>query len=163
MPMNLEGSCQCGAVRFTLASHAPVPYQRCYCTICRKTAGTGGFAINIGGIAASLQVAGAEAVGVFRAALDRDGATVRSTERRHYCTRCGTALWITDPGAPDSVFPFAAAIDTALPAPPEQVHIMLSHKAPWVTVPEGPEHRHFNDFPEETIADWHKARDLWMD
>ena len=40
---------------------------------------------------------------------------------------------------------------------------MLAHKAPWVTVPEGPEHRHFNDFPEETIADWHKARDLWMD
>lgn len=162
MPMNLEGTCQCGAVTYRVASHAPVPYQRCYCTICRKTAGTGGFAINISGIAATLAVTGEDKLGVFRAELDRDGVCVLSEERRHYCTQCGTALWITDPGAPDSVFPFASAVDTALPTPPEHVHIMLDHKAPWVVVPEGPEHRHFDQFPDETLSAWHKARGLWV-
>ncbi|MCL7942209.1 hypothetical protein M8009_18170 [Halomonas sp. ATCH28] len=34
--MLLEGSCHCGAVHFRVDS--PHPYQRCYCSICRKTA-----------------------------------------------------------------------------------------------------------------------------
>ena len=49
MPMRLEGSCRCGAVKFTLDSHTPYPYQRCYCSICLKSAGGGGYAINIMG------------------------------------------------------------------------------------------------------------------
>lgn len=40
--MYLEGSCHCGAVRFGVESPHPYPYQRCYCSICRKTAGGGG-------------------------------------------------------------------------------------------------------------------------
>lgn len=34
--MELAGSCRCGAVSFTCTSHTPVPFLRCYCTICRK-------------------------------------------------------------------------------------------------------------------------------
>ena len=45
--MKLEGSCHCGAVRFSVETHAPYPFMRCYCSICRKTAGSGGFAINL--------------------------------------------------------------------------------------------------------------------
>ena len=41
----LEGSCHCGAVRFSVKSHTPQPYMHCYCSICRKTAGGGGYAI----------------------------------------------------------------------------------------------------------------------
>ena len=48
MPMRLEGSCRCGAISFSVESHTPYPYQRCYCSICRKSAGGGGYAINIG-------------------------------------------------------------------------------------------------------------------
>ena len=51
MPVRLEGSCRCGAVRFAVASHTPQPYQLCYCSICRKTAGGGGYAINLMGVA----------------------------------------------------------------------------------------------------------------
>ena len=47
--MKLEGSCHCGAVHFTVESHTPYPFLRCYCSICRKTAGGGGYAINIMG------------------------------------------------------------------------------------------------------------------
>ena len=46
MPMRLEGSCRCGAISFSVGSHTPYPYQRCYCSICRKNAGGGGYAIN---------------------------------------------------------------------------------------------------------------------
>ena len=45
MPMRLEGSCRCGAISFSVDSHTPYPYQRCYCSICRKSAGGGGYAI----------------------------------------------------------------------------------------------------------------------
>ena len=58
--MHLEGSCHCGAVRFTLEAGSPYPFMRCHCTICRKTAGGGGYAINLGGDAASLTVEGTE-------------------------------------------------------------------------------------------------------
>lgn len=37
--MRLEGSCHCSAVRFSLESVQPYPFMRCYCSICRKTAG----------------------------------------------------------------------------------------------------------------------------
>src|SRR3546814_10297589 len=41
-------SCCCGTVRFSVEAYAPVPFMRCYCSICRKSAGGGGYAINLG-------------------------------------------------------------------------------------------------------------------
>ena len=64
--MKLEGSCHCGAVRFSLESKQPVPYMRCYCSICRKTNGAGGFGINLGGESATLRVTGTEHISVYR-------------------------------------------------------------------------------------------------
>ena len=46
--MHLEGSCHCGAVTFSVEAHSPVPFMHCHCSICRKTAGSGGYAINLG-------------------------------------------------------------------------------------------------------------------
>jgi hypothetical protein len=40
--MQLEGSCHCGAVRFSVEAMSPVPFLHCHCSICRKTAGSGG-------------------------------------------------------------------------------------------------------------------------
>ena len=45
--MKLEGSCHCQAVRFSLESAQPYPFMRCYCSICRKTAGGGGYALKL--------------------------------------------------------------------------------------------------------------------
>ena len=56
--MQLKGSCHCGAVKFRLQSDSPVPFMHCYCTICRKTAGGGGCAINLGGDASTVKVSG---------------------------------------------------------------------------------------------------------
>jgi hypothetical protein len=161
--MRLEGSCRCGAVRFAVDTHAPHPYQLCYCSICRKTAGGGGFAINLSGDAATLEVKGRRALGVYRAEIERDGHCETSTGQRHFCKRCGSALWLYDPTWPDLVHPFASAVDTPLPVPPERVHLLLRYKADWVEPDIGPNDLTFPDFPEQSIEDWHKSRGLWID
>ncbi len=56
--MELQGSCHCGVVRFRVDSTTPYPYMACYCSICRKTAGSGGYAINLGGDSFPLKVEG---------------------------------------------------------------------------------------------------------
>ena len=53
--MLLEGSCRCGAVRFRVESPEPYPFMRCYCSICRKTVGGGGYAINDGALSDTLE------------------------------------------------------------------------------------------------------------
>jgi hypothetical protein len=150
-------------VRFSVDSHTPYPYQLCYCSICRKTAGGGGFAINIMGDAASLKVRGKRALGIYRAKIEADGDCEVSTGQRHFCRRCASALWLFDPTWPDLVHPFASAIDTALPVPPERVHLMLRYKAPWVEPDIGPRDQCFEDYPEQSIEDWHRTRGLWID
>jgi hypothetical protein len=158
MPMKLQGSCHCGAVHFSVASHTPYPYQLCYCGICRKTAGGGGFAINLMGDAATLVVHGTTKVGRFHAVID--GA--RSEAERRFCTACGSALWLFDKRWPDLVHPFASAIDTDLPRPPARVHMMLGSKASWVEPDIRPGDHCFDAYPEESIEEWHRARKLWI-
>ena len=157
--MKLEGSCHCGAVRFSLDSQAPYPYMRCYCSICRKTGGGGGYAINLMGDATTLTVEGEDSVTVYQVAGE-DGP---SPAHRHFCKHCGSALWVFDPGWPEMVHPFASAIDTALPEPPETAHILLDSKANWVVAPEGPGESHFAEYPDQSIEDWHRSRGLWGD
>ena len=164
MPLKLEGSCRCGAVHFSVLSHAPYPYQLCYCSICRKTAGGGGFAINLSAESRSLKVRGRKAIGVFRAEIrDEDGHCETSTGMRNFCTRCGTALWLYDPSWPELVHPFASAIDTPLPVAEEKVHLMLRFKAPWVQPQLGPNDVCFDEYPKESIEDWHRKRGLWVE
>lgn len=162
--MLLEGSCHCGAVRFSVESHTPYPYMRCYCSICRKTAGGGGYAINIMGEAPTLKVRGRDNISVYRARIEEDGRKIRSPGRRHFCSKCGSALWMADPRWPELVHPFASAIDTPLPRTPETQHILLDFAAPWVEVPKASRRNvHFREFPDESIADWHKRRRLERD
>ena len=157
--MKLEGSCHCGGVRFAVESRTPYPFMRCYCSICRKTAGGGGYAINIMGEAASLEVEGRENLAVYRARVG--DASEPSQARRHFCRRCGSALWVADPRWPELVHPFASAIDTPLPAPPERVHIMLGSAAVWAEAPRGDGDVHFAEYPGQTIEDWHRRRGLY--
>lgn len=154
--MQLEGSCHCGAVSFRLNSAHPYPYQRCYCSICRKTQGGGGYAINIAGEAASLSVQGREQISTYRACLPDDtGGRHESRLQRNFCKVCGSGLWLYSPEWPELVHPFASAIDTELPSPPEHTHLMLGSKAAWVKVEAGPRDQQFDVYPEESIAQWH--------
>ena len=157
--MKLEGSCHCGAVRFRLESPHPYPFNLCYCSICRKTQGGGGCAINLSGDAASLQIEGEDFISVYHARLRRDGTETSPAERR-FCSACGSGLWLWDPRWPDLVHPFASAIDSELPAPPERTHLMLGSKPAWVPLQAGPRDRTFDEYPDESIAAWHERLGL---
>ncbi len=154
--MKLEGSCHCGAVRFSLESKHPYPYMLCYCSICRKTNGSGGFGINLGGEFATLEVRGAAYVTVYRARMpDGHGGFAESRGERSFCKQCGSGLWAWSPDWPELVHPFASAIDTELPTPPERTHILLGSKASWVAVNAGRGDQQFDGYPKESLAAWH--------
>ncbi len=154
--MQLDGSCYCGAVRFRAAAYAPVPYLRCYCSICRKTGGGGGYAVNLGAQAETLEIEGADAISVFHATIDGEP----SPAVRRFCSCCGSALWVWDPRWPDLIHPFASAIDTPLPEPPEQVHIMLASKANWVRVDAGQGEPCYETYPPRSLEEWHRDHGL---
>ena len=154
--MQLDGSCYCGAITFSVDAYAPAPYMRCYCSICRKTAGGGGYAINLGAKADTLTVKGERHVKTFHATID--GA--ESPAERNFCGKCGSALWVWDPTWPELLHPFASAIDTPLPEPPEQAHIMLDSKAGWVRVDSKRGEAQFDAYPDESLEAWHRRHGL---
>jgi len=133
--------------------------MRCYCSICRKTAGGGGYSINLGGAAASLKVRGEDNITVFHARIDGQ----ESPGERRFCKTCGSALWVWDPRWPELVHPFASAIDTDLPVPPERVHLMLGSMPDWVQPDIREFDKQFEEYPDESIADWHASRGLIVD
>ena len=159
--MLLEGSCHCHAVRFSVQSKHPVPYQRCYCSICRKQQGGGGYAINLAADAKSLQVRGRENITIYHAHVRNPGKRDHiSTAERAFCQVCGSALWLFSPEWPELIHPFASAIDTELPKAPESTHLMLAFKPDWVEVCKHKGDLEFEVYPEESIAEWHERHGL---
>ena len=156
--MLLQGSCHCQAVRFSVESPHPYPFNLCYCSICRKTAGGGGYAINLGAEYDSLEAKGKEHIGVYQARIT-DGASGReklSPAQRSFCRHCASALWVWDSRWPHLLHPFASAIDTPLPVPPERTHLMLASKPAWVRLCLGDKDQQFYQYPVESIAQWHE-------
>jgi len=156
--MKLEGSCHCQKVKFSLESNEPVPFARCYCSICRKTAGGGGYAINLGGDYNTFHVEGEENVSAYQAMRidSKTGEQKQSPMKRHFCSNCGSQLWAWDPRWPELVHPHASAIDTPLPVPPEHVHLMLGSKASWVVPQVEAYDKTYDEYPEESLAQWHQ-------
>jgi len=160
--MKLEGSCHCQAVRFSVESRYPYPFNICYCAVCRKTAGGGGYAINLSGDATTLEIQGADSLSVYQAHL-RDpvsGVVSKSPAQRRFCRVCGSHLWLWDPRWPELLHPLAGAIDTELPEAPEHTHLMLASKPDWVRVQSVAGDRIFEQYPDESIADWHQRLKL---
>ena len=154
--MHLSGSCYCGEVRFQCEAHAPVTYLRCHCSICLKTAGGGGFAINLGGKADSLTIEGEDAISVLHAVINGK----ESLAERRFCSKCGSVLWVSDPRWPELLHPFASAIDTPLQEPPEQVHMMLPAKPEWVPDESCYGEAQHKEYPTDSLNEWLCTRGL---
>lgn len=160
--MKLEGSCHCGAVHFSVESHSPVPFMHCHCSICRKTAGSGGYAVNLGADASTLKVRGEQHLGTYHAVMREPGKrATRSKAERRFCRECGSAMWLWDPRWPELLHPHASAIDTPLPKPKEVVEADLDDVPAWVDVPKAKGHVHCAKWPEESLEEWHKRHRLW--
>ncbi|MFT4174498.1 MAG: GFA family protein [Rhodocyclaceae bacterium] len=148
-------------MRFDVEAEAPYPFMHCHCSICRKTAGGGGYAINLGADARTMKVRGKKSVGIYHAVMREEGKRpTRSKAERHFCLKCGSALWLWDPRWPELIHPHASAIDTPLPKPPEVIEAALDFAAPWVDVPKGKGHRHYGLWPHESLHDWHARHGL---
>lgn len=155
--MKLQGSCHCGKVQFTVESKNFYPYQLCYCSICRKTQGGGGFAINLAADARTLKVKGKKFISVYQARVTNpDEKTYKSSGQRNFCCVCSAGLWLYDPSWPELIHPFASAIDSELPPAPEQTHLMLEFKPKWVNVHKLKKDKTFKRYPKESIAEWHE-------
>jgi len=163
MPVQLKGSCHCGAVRFTVRSHTPVPYQLCVCSICRKVGGVGG-SINLSANAETLQITqGQEHIRAYRAVLDRDTPkeSIASSER-NFCTRCSAMLWLYDETWPELLHPFASAIDSPpLEAPEQLVVVKTDSKPDYVRLPEGPK-QVYKRFGWDSIENWHRKHGKYV-
>lgn len=161
--MTLNGSCQCGAVEFTVESHTPVPYQICACSICRKVGGYNG-SCNLGAVADSLKITkGINQIKKYTAIKDRGKPTEeKCASQRSFCGDCSTMLWVWDYHWPELIHPFSSAIDTELPIPNELVCVRGDSKPEWVRWPEGNKEVH-EVFGEESIESWHKKHGLWVE
>lgn len=158
--MRLEGSCQCGKVRFTAESETPVPFMYCFCSICRKCSG-GAFGCNIMARADTLKVTGRRFMRAYHARIRKAGKPTRISEgSRWFCTACGTHLWVSDKRWPDGIWPNVAAIDSELPPAPEHVHMMTAYKPGWVPERLLENGAHFPEYPELSIMAWHEQRGL---
>ncbi len=160
--MLLKASCHCQAVKFEVESHTPYPFLRCFCSICRKTAGGGGFAINIMGEAGTLKIKGKRYIGIYHAILGKhkNGKSIISPGQRHFCKKCASCLWIADKRWPKWIYPFASAIDSPLPRPPGNVNIMLNFSPDWVEIPKGKRQLNYEEYNDESIAAWHRRHHL---
>jgi hypothetical protein len=155
--MRLDGSCQCGKVRFSVESETPYPFMYCYCSICRKTEGA--FGCNVMGKRETLHVTGKRHLRRYHPVVRDPGRRpYRSRGERCFCAACGTHLFVLDERWPEGVWPSAAAIDTPLPSPPSRVHIMLRFKPRWVPVPG--RGQRYREYPRLSIAEWHERRGL---
>ncbi|TPX54561.1 S-(hydroxymethyl)glutathione synthase [Synchytrium endobioticum] len=175
--MKLEGSCRCNRVRFTVESNCPYPYMKCYCDICRKCQGGGGFAINIHALKATLKVEGDEYINTWSTISHPpdDSGDASATDRRS-CRVCASCLWCYCKENEECIYPFASCIDTPLPKSPEIYHILLKYKPDWVELPvkewkdkqvfidqSGVKHIFFKGYPDEGIWEWHDKRRLLVD
>ena len=160
--MLLRGSCHCGKVRYTVESDTPFPFSHCHCLICRKLAGSGGSTVNIMANTKTMKVRGEQHLSIYRSNLndrnlyEKDGL---GYSRRHFCKHCGTMMWNHNNRHAHWIYLFASSVDTPLPIPPDVRHTMVKHKAAWTVISDKDEI--FEQYPDESIEDWHKNRDLF--
>ncbi|ETW81437.1 putative GFA [Heterobasidion irregulare TC 32-1] len=156
MPVELKGSCHCGAVKFSVQSSTPVAYQLCLCSICRKVGGVGG-SINLGAHSNTLKIEGKENISIYKAVMNRGTPkeSIASSER-NFCKKCSAMLWLYDETWPELLHPFASAIDSPELKNPETLICLLKDSKPdYVRLPEGPKEV-YDGYPELSIEDWHK-------
>ncbi|KAI8872650.1 hypothetical protein GQ42DRAFT_65318 [Ramicandelaber brevisporus] len=134
-----EGSCACGSVHYTAETDTPAPYLKCYCSICRKSAGSGGYAVFIRTLGSKFNItSGHASIGHYRAA--KDSSLPKDKQElfplsRSYCTECGTYLFFRhfENREEGEVYLFASSIDNVkdVPVAPVSYHIFLAGAPEW--------------------------------
>ncbi len=118
--MDYQGSCLCGAVRFTIKGEFENFYL-CHCERCQKDTGSA-HAANLFSSTAKLHwLSGEDKVQTFN--YKQEGHI------KSFCSICGSALPNLQMNGTLLAVP-AGCLDTAIPLPP-QGHIYYAHRANW--------------------------------
>lgn len=118
--MTLEGGCQCGAVRYSVAGE-PEHVALCHCSDCRKSSGAPTVAWAAFAAPEFALTAGSPSV------YNSSG-----TAMRHFCPTCGSGLWYTNEAyLPGLVDIQVATLDDPSALPP-QAHIQVAERIDWM-------------------------------
>jgi hypothetical protein len=125
--VTLEGGCQCGACRYTLAVEKTPPVYCCHCLSCQSWSGS----------------AFTEQAVIAEAAITATGPVVDylftnpsgATSHQRICGTCHTRLWNTNSARPGIAVVRAGTLDASDTLEP-LAHIWVKRRQPWVTIAE---------------------------
>lgn len=123
----LEGGCNCGQVRYSIAAQ-PVAVAQCHCSNCRRQSGSA-FSVNL--------VVPKDAVtssGEMTCYVDGDTASGNPVNRK-FCPKCGSPIF-SELAAGPMVVVKAGTLDDPAPFAPG-ISVWTSTRLPWVEVAQG--------------------------
>lgn len=125
----VEGSCQCGGVKYQLLSE-PLMVIACHCKQCQKLS-TSAFSITALVRTDSIRIEGEMKEWSRRA----DSGNINGAK---FCPTCGNRIYHFDPKQPDTIKLKPSSLnDTRIINP--STHIWVSEKQEWYVIPEGVE------------------------
>lgn len=123
----IEGGCNCGRVRYTLAS-SPLAVAVCHCTRCRRQSGSA-YSVNLVMKAKHVQIEGE------LTAYDDPESDSGMPVRREFCGTCGSPIRSTPTAQPALVAIKAGTLDDPGRFAPG-LHIYTCSALPWADIPE---------------------------
>jgi len=127
MKYPVEGSCQCGGVRYKLLSE-PLMVFACHCKECQKLS-TSAFSITAVVSTDSIE---------FQGEMKEWSRTAESgnTIEARFCPACGNRIYHFNPKDPDRIKLKPSTLsDTSFINP--TAHVWVSEKQEWYTIPDG--------------------------
>jgi hypothetical protein len=121
----MEGSCQCGGVRFEVAGSF-ITLSFCHCTTCKKISGGVGTANGRARTEDITVLEGRELIETYQP----DEGSAKS-----FCRRCGSNLFGGGWPVSEQASVRLSAIDSGLEQKPE-AHLFVRSVAPWETLPD---------------------------
>ncbi|MDO6564254.1 GFA family protein [Amphritea sp. 1_MG-2023] len=127
MTYPIQGSCQCGSVKYTLLA-APQLIQACHCLECQKLS-TSAFSVTAVVNASSIKFEGE--MQEWRRPADSGNISAAK-----FCPTCGNRIYHFNPAEPDAIKLKPSTLsDTSIIKPTR--HIWVSQKQHWYQIPEG--------------------------
>jgi hypothetical protein len=140
MKIPLSGSCQCGAVTYTVNAE-PVFTYACHCSSCQKRTGS---AFSLGLVIATESLAVKGALTPWSRTSEEG-----NTNTRYSCASCGNIIYGIGDSNPELAKLQSGTLEDTSEVEPE-VHMWTARKQPWVTlscrVPQ------FETQPEDGLA-----------
>ncbi|MDW6004689.1 GFA family protein [Vibrio mangrovi] len=129
MEFPIHGSCQCGQVTYELLA-APQKVMACHCQECQKLS-SAPFSVTAMMSAENIRFSGK--MKEWSRVADSGNTNIAK-----FCPDCGTRIYHVNPEVPDSIklkLKPTGLADASLFAP--SMHIWISEKLSWYTIPEG--------------------------